>query len=80
MHPQSKRANDAVACSIGIGTAIPEFQLRRHGVGFIARLDSRHVSGQDYGVESFGVDEATGLVDYEDALARARAFLPHCRK
>ncbi len=37
---------------------------------------SRHVSGQDYAVESFGVDAETGLIDYDDAHARARAFRP----
>jgi glycine hydroxymethyltransferase len=37
---------------------------------------SRHVSGQDYAVESFGVDEKTGLVDYAEAHARARTFRP----
>ena len=37
---------------------------------------SRHVSGQDYAVETFGVDGETGLIDYDDAHARARAFRP----
>jgi len=36
----------------------------------------RHVSGQDYVVESFGVDDTTGLVDYAAVHARARAFRP----
>jgi len=35
-----------------------------------------HVSGQDYVVESFGVDAQTGLVDYDAAHAHARAFRP----
>ena len=37
---------------------------------------SRHVSGQDYAVETFGVHAQTGLIDYDDAQARARAFRP----
>ncbi len=37
----------------------------------------RHVSGQDYAIESFGVDESTGLVDYAAAHALARSFRPH---
>lgn len=36
----------------------------------------RHVSGQDYVVESFGVDDATGLVDYAAVHEHARAFRP----
>ena len=36
----------------------------------------RHVSGQDYTVESFGVDATTGLIDYAAAHAHARAFRP----
>jgi glycine hydroxymethyltransferase len=36
----------------------------------------RHVSGQDYVVESFGVDDITGLVDYAAVHAHARAFRP----
>ncbi len=35
-----------------------------------------HVSGQDYEVETFGVDDATGLVDYAAIQTRARAFRP----
>lgn len=35
-----------------------------------------HVSGQDYAVESFGIDEITGAVDYAMAHARARTFRP----
>jgi glycine hydroxymethyltransferase len=37
----------------------------------------RHVSGQDYAVESFGLDEVTGEIDYAAAEARAQAFRPH---
>lgn len=36
----------------------------------------RHVSGQDYESASFGVDEATGLVDYGLARERALALRP----
>ena len=36
----------------------------------------QHVSGQDYVVESFGVDDATGLVDYAAVHAHARTFRP----
>lgn len=35
-----------------------------------------HVSGQDYLVESFGLDPETGLIDYDAAQAHARAFRP----
>ncbi|MCC7194118.1 MAG: serine hydroxymethyltransferase [Gemmatimonadaceae bacterium] len=35
-----------------------------------------HVSGQDYVVESFGVDAQTGMVDYDAAHAHARSFRP----
>jgi glycine hydroxymethyltransferase len=35
-----------------------------------------HVSGQDYAVESFGLDPETGLIDYDAAQAHARAFRP----
>lgn len=35
-----------------------------------------HVSGQDYEVETFGVDDATGLVDYAAVQTQANAFRP----
>lgn len=35
-----------------------------------------HVSGQDYEVETFGVDDATGLVDYAAVQTQASAFRP----
>ncbi|MCC7274559.1 MAG: serine hydroxymethyltransferase [Alphaproteobacteria bacterium] len=36
-----------------------------------------HLSGQDYVVRSFGVDERTGLLDLEGARRTAREFRPH---
>jgi glycine hydroxymethyltransferase len=36
----------------------------------------KHVSGQDYAIESFGVDADSGLIDYAAAHAQARAFQP----
>jgi glycine hydroxymethyltransferase len=35
-----------------------------------------HISGQDYAVDSFGIDEATGLIDFAAARERARALRP----
>jgi len=35
-----------------------------------------HLSGQDYVVESFGLDPETGLIDYDAAQTHARAFRP----
>ena len=37
---------------------------------------SHHVSGQDYEVEHFGVDEAAGGIDIDGVRARLRAFAP----
>jgi glycine hydroxymethyltransferase len=39
--------------------------------------DAKHISGTDYAVRSFGVDEMTGAVDYEGARRLAREFRPH---
>jgi len=39
--------------------------------------DAKHLSGADYAVRSFGVDETTGAVDYEGARRLAHAFRPH---
>ena len=38
--------------------------------------DAHHVSGQDYEVEQFGVDEAAGGIDIDAVRARLRAFAP----
>jgi len=38
---------------------------------------SKHVSGQDYEVRTFGVDETNGAVDYAAAEASAKEFRPH---
>ena len=37
---------------------------------------SHHISGQDYEVEHFGVDEATGGIDIDAVRARLRTFAP----
>jgi glycine hydroxymethyltransferase len=39
--------------------------------------DAKRISGTDYAVRSFGVDEMTGAVDYEGARRLAREFRPH---
>jgi glycine hydroxymethyltransferase len=44
--------------------------------GHSSHGSSKHVSGQDYVVESFGLDPETGLIDYAAAHAHARAFRP----
>jgi glycine hydroxymethyltransferase len=44
--------------------------------GHSSHGSSKHVSGQDYVVEAFGVEESTGLIDYAAAHAHARAFRP----
>jgi glycine hydroxymethyltransferase len=38
--------------------------------------DAGHLSGMDYTVRSFGVDETTETIDYEGARRLAREFLP----
>ena len=44
--------------------------------GHSSHGSSKHVSGQDYVIESFGLDAHTGLIDYAGAHAHARAFRP----
>lgn len=44
--------------------------------GHSSHGSSKHVSGQDYAFESFGLDADTGLIDYAAAHAQARAFRP----
>ena len=44
--------------------------------GHSSHGSARHLSGQDYVVESFGVDDRTGLLDYAAVHAHARAFRP----
>ena len=44
--------------------------------GHSSHGSSKHVSGQDYVFESFGLDPDTGLIDYAAARAQARAFRP----
>jgi glycine hydroxymethyltransferase len=39
--------------------------------------DAKHISGTDYTVRSFGIDEMTGAIDYEGARRPAREFRPH---
>ena len=38
--------------------------------------DGHHISGQDYEVEHFGVDEAAGGIDVDAVRAKLRAFAP----
>lgn len=45
--------------------------------GHSSHGSARHVSGQDYQVEWFGVDAASGMIDYAGARQQARAFRPH---
>ena len=45
--------------------------------GHSSHGSARHVSGQDYRVEWFGVDEANGMIDYAGAKEKARTFRPH---
>jgi glycine hydroxymethyltransferase len=47
----------------------------RNAGGHSSHGSTRHVSGQDYVFESFGLD-ANGLIDYGAAHAHARAFQP----
>ena len=48
----------------------------RSAGGHSSHGSSKHVSGQDYVFESFGLDPDTGLIDYAAAQAHARAFRP----
>lgn len=38
--------------------------------------DAKHISGADYAVRGFGIDEMTGAIDYESARRLAREFRP----
>ena len=49
----------------------------RNAGGHSSHGSARHVSGQDYAIEWFGVDDASGLIDYGAARATALAFRPH---
>ena len=48
----------------------------RHAGGHSSHGSARHVSGQDYEVEWFGVDEASEMIDYDDARRKAMASRP----
>jgi glycine hydroxymethyltransferase len=48
----------------------------RKAGGHSSHGSARHVSGQDYAVEWFGIDEASGQIDYAAAHEKARAFRP----
>ena len=48
----------------------------RNSGGHSSHGSTRHISGQDYQIESFGIDPETGLIDYEAARAHARKFQP----
>ena len=48
----------------------------RNAGGHGSHGSARLVSGQDYTVEWFGIDEASGRIDYTAVLEKARAFRP----
>lgn len=48
----------------------------REAGGHSSHGSAKHVSGQDYAVEWFGVDDASGRIDYEAARRKAMAFRP----
>lgn len=48
----------------------------RNAGGHSSHGGPRHISGQDYAAESFGVDPESGLIDYEAARAQARKLQP----
>src|SRR5688572_1611808 len=48
----------------------------RNAGGHSSHGSTKHVSGQDYAFESFGLDADTGLIDYAAAHAQARACRP----
>jgi glycine hydroxymethyltransferase len=45
--------------------------------GHITHGGSTHLSGQDYEVDSFGVDEQGGCIDLQAAESKIRTFRPH---